>query len=76
MTTLTLAPTLVSGLSATAERLLALFRGEPVRWIVLRHVNPIADAGLSPEEFARAIEELESAELVERAPYGPLLYIR
>lgn len=75
MSTLALSPTSASGLSAHAERLLAFFRAEPMRWIVLQHATRLAE-GLSAEEFALAVEELESAELVERAPYGPLLYLR
>lgn len=75
MSTLALSPSAGSGLSAAAARILDLFRAEPMRWIVLPHASRIAGE-ISPEEFSQAIEELESADLVERAPYGPLLYIR
>jgi hypothetical protein len=76
MSMLALSPTAAAALSAPAQQLLARFRAEPMRWIVLSHASQVAAAGLSPEEFVRAVEELEAAELVERAPYGPLLYIR
>lgn len=63
-------------LSVNATHLLNFLHGEQVRWIVLNHVRMYGAAGLSDQEFWSAIEELEAVELVERAPYGPLLYIR
>ncbi len=76
MLPLTSSPNAVQSLSAQAERLLAVFRAEPVRWIVLSHVSRTGAAGLGPDELLLAIQELEAADLVERAPYGPLLFIR
>lgn len=63
-------------LSADAELLLGYLHAAQVRWIVLGHVRSAGAAELSDDEFRSAVEELEAADLVERAPYGPLLYIR
>lgn len=76
MTTLASSPTGAPALSAHADRLLAHFRSAPMHWIVLNHACATAAAGLSEAEILDAVRELEVAELVERAPYGPLLFIR
>lgn len=63
-------------LSAPAKQVLDFLRGERIRWIVLGHARALGAAGLDDREFCSAIEELEAADLVKLAAYGPLLYIR
>lgn len=76
MTLLAPSPSAAPALSERAERLLAHFRAAPMHWIVLSHAVSSGAAGLSEAEIVGAVQELEVAELVERAPYGPLLFIR
>lgn len=63
-------------LSATAELLLDRLRATPTRWIVLDAAHAGRAAGLGEAELTSAVRELEAADLVVRASYGPLLYIR
>ncbi len=76
MKTLVPAPTAAPAISANAAQLLQFFRTERMHWIVLSYAFMNGAAGLDEQAVAAAEEELEAVDLVERAPYGPLLYIR
>lgn len=69
------APAAVPALSPYARRLFDFFLSEPMHWVVIQHARTVGASDLSDLEFESAVAELEAADLVERAPYGPLLYI-
>jgi hypothetical protein len=69
------APSASPALSVHARRLFEFFLSEPLHWVVIQHARIVGAAHLSDLEFESAVAELEAADLVERAPYGPLLYI-